>query len=79
MDQEGERKRTTDDVSKCINDDIKSGIAPLSRDQSRGNLSTAWMVSSIKVARAWARLLCGTWEPVALMSREKRKWLHPQA
>jgi hypothetical protein len=29
------------------------------------NLPTAQAVSGIKVARAWLRLWCGTWEPVA--------------
>jgi len=29
------------------------------------NLPTAQVVPGIKVARAWLRLWCGTWEPVA--------------
>ena len=29
------------------------------------NLPTAQAVPGIKVARAWLRLWCGTWEPVA--------------
>jgi hypothetical protein len=28
----------------------------------------------MKAARTRYRLLCGTWEPVAPMQREKRKW-----
>jgi len=32
------------------------------------------MASGIEVARTWHRLLCGTWEPVTLMIREKLKW-----
>jgi hypothetical protein len=36
----------------------------LFRDESGGYLSTAQVVSGMKVARAWSRLLRGTWEPV---------------
>ena len=44
------------------------------RDKSRGILFTAWAASGIKVARPLIRLLCGTWEPVVPMIREKSKW-----
>ena len=47
------------------------------QEESKGNLFTAWMASGIKVARTWSRLLCGTWEPVVLMLREKLKWGDP--
>ena len=30
--------------------------------------------SGMKAARMRSRLLCGTWEPVTPMPREKRKW-----
>jgi hypothetical protein len=39
-----------------------------------GDLLTAQATSGMKAARTRYRLLCGTWEPVALMLREKRKW-----
>jgi hypothetical protein len=44
------------------------------REQSGRNLLTAQVASGMKAAGAWFRLLCGTWEPVAPMPREKRKW-----
>jgi hypothetical protein len=34
----------------------------------------AQAASGMKAARMRSRLLCGTWEPVTSMSREKRKW-----
>ncbi len=37
----------------------------LSRDESGDNLLIAQAVSGIEAARAWLRLWCGTWEPVA--------------
>ena len=36
-------------------------------------MSIAWVASGIKAARTCCRLLCGTWEPVVLMIREKLK------
>ncbi len=33
--------------------------------QHEGNLPTAQVVSGMEVARAWLRLWCKTWEPVA--------------
>ena len=66
--QEGERERTTDDVSKD-EDDVETGDALESRDESGGSLLTAQMASGVEVARAWLRLLHGTWEPVAPTGR----------
>ena len=68
MSQEGERERTTDDVSKD-EDDVETGNALESRDESGGSLLTAQMASGVEVARAWLRLLHGTWEPVAPTGR----------
>jgi RNA-directed DNA polymerase len=47
-------------------DDIKSGSACLARDESGGSLLTGQAVSGMYAARAWVRLLYGTWEPVVL-------------
>jgi hypothetical protein len=44
-------------------DDIKSGSACVARDESGGFLLIAQAVSGMEVARAWVRLLYGTWEP----------------
>jgi hypothetical protein len=71
--REGERERTADDVSKGALD-IETGSGSLARDEPGGDLSTAQVVSGMEVARARFRLWCGTWEPVAPMVREKRKW-----
>lgn len=62
MGQEGERKRTTDDVSKRL-DDIETEVENLSRDRPGGCLRAVRVVSGMKVARAWSGLWCGTWEP----------------
>lgn len=35
----------------------------MSRDEPGGYLLTDQVVSGVKVARAWFRLWCGTWEP----------------
>ena len=64
VDHEGERKRTTDYVSK-ERDDIETGDALEPRDEPGGCLLTGRAVSGIEVARAWSGLLCGTCEPVA--------------
>jgi hypothetical protein len=50
-------------------DDIKTEVELLPRDEPGRDLVTARVVSGMKVARAWPRLLCGTWEPVAPMLR----------
>jgi hypothetical protein len=47
-------------------DDIKSGPGAWLRDKSGGCLFIAQMVSGMYAARAWVRLLHGTWEPVVL-------------
>ena len=64
VDHEGERKRTTDDVSKDLGD-IETGDASEPREEPGGCLPTGQAVSGIEVARAWSGLLCGTCEPVA--------------
>jgi hypothetical protein len=48
--QGDERKRTTDEVSKTSDGDVKTGRLALLQDKFRGNLFTAWMASGIKVA-----------------------------
>ena len=62
--QEGERERTTEDVSKTQTDDIETGWASSARDEPGGSLITGQAVSGIEVARAWSGLRCGTREPV---------------
>jgi len=47
-------------------DDIKTGGLLLSRDKSGGCLFIGQTVSGMYAARAWVRLLYGTWEPVVL-------------
>jgi len=49
-------------------DDIKTGSCSLPRDESGGCLFIGQMVSGMYAARAWVRLLHGTWEPVVLRS-----------
>jgi hypothetical protein len=51
-------------------DDIKSGFETLTRDEPDGSLFIGQVVSGMHAARAWVRLLCGTWEPV--VSRDGR-------
>lgn len=53
--------------------DVKTGRESLARDKSGSNLFTGQTASGIKVARTRFRLLCGTWEPVTPMLREKHK------
>ncbi len=57
---------------------VETGGESLPRDQSGGNLSTAQAASGVKAARMRSRLLCGTWEPVTPMLREKRKGKPPE-
>jgi hypothetical protein len=45
-------------------DDIKSGSVMLTRDEPGGCLFIGQVVSGMDAARAWVRLLYGTWEPV---------------
>lgn len=47
-------------------DDIETGRLLLSRDELGGYLLIAQAVSGMYAARAWVRLLYGTWEPVVL-------------
>ena len=62
--QEGERKRSTDDVSKSATDDIETGRPAQSGIEPGGCLLIGQVVSGMEVARAWSGLRCGTWEPV---------------
>jgi hypothetical protein len=57
---------------KCRNalDDIKSGQCTYARDEPGGSLFIGQAVSGMHAARAWVRLLYGTWEPV--VSRDGR-------
>jgi hypothetical protein len=64
VDQEGERKRSTDDVSKSALDDVETGLDETAWDESGGCLLIGQAVSGMEVARAWFGLWCGTWEPV---------------
>ena len=47
-------------------DDIKTEACALLRDESGGCLLIGQTVSGMYAARAWVRLLHGTWEPVVL-------------
>jgi hypothetical protein len=76
MGQEGERERTTADVSKG-NDEIETGLAWMVRDEPGGYPSTAQVVSGMEVARAWSGLWCGTCEPVVLRLRRPVERLWP--
>jgi hypothetical protein len=58
-------------------DDIETEEESLPREEPGGNLSTAQVVSGMKVARAWLRLLSGTWEPAAPIAWPSGK--HPGA
>ena len=51
-------------------DDIKSGECTFARDEPGGSLFIGQVVSGMHAARAWVRLLYGTWEPV--VSRDGR-------
>ena len=62
--QEGERKRTTEDVSKRSTDDIETRSERTAWDEPGGSLPTGQAVSGMEVARAWPGLRCGTCEPV---------------
>jgi hypothetical protein len=62
--QEGERKQTTEDVSKRSIDDIETRPERMAWDEPGGSLLTGQVVSGMEVARAWPGLRCGTCEPV---------------
>src|ERR1035438_3784222 len=61
--QEGERKRYRPMKCRKRSDDIKTGVVLLPCYEPGGYLLTDQVVSGIKVARAWFRLWCETWEP----------------
>ncbi len=63
---------TSQPQMKCRNalDDIKSGQCTCARDEPGGSLLIGQVVSGMHAARAWVRLLYGTWEPV--VSRDGR-------
>jgi hypothetical protein len=62
--QEGERERTTEDVSKTAIDGIETGRPAQPGIEPGGCLLIGQVVSGMEVARAWSGLRCGTWEPV---------------
>ena len=74
--QEGERKRTTEDVSKPAKDDIGTGRPAQPGIEPGGCLLIGQAVSGMEVARAWSGLWCGTWEPVVSRPRRpvERSW-----
>ena len=59
-------------------EDVETAGESLPQDKSGGSLLTARAASGMEAARARSRLLCGTWEPVTPMSREKRKGRPPE-
>jgi hypothetical protein len=59
-------------------DGVKTGVTSLPRDKSGGDLFTAQAAPGIEAARTRSRLLCGTWEPVTPMLRERRKGRSPE-
>jgi len=65
VDHEGERKRTTEEVSKEPIDGVKTGACSLSREEPGGCLLIARAASGMEVARAWSGLSCGTCEPAS--------------
>jgi hypothetical protein len=69
MGQEGERKRSTDDVSKGKQDDIETGQNREPGNEPGGSLLIGQAVSGMEVARAWSGLWCGTCEPVVPIGR----------
>jgi len=86
VDQEGDRKKTTDEASKGSNRH-QNRLDALARDEFGGYLLTARMVSGVKVARAWSWVPHGTCETDSipclagfgwLGTREKLKWLKPR-
>jgi hypothetical protein len=76
VDQEGERKRSTDDVSKSALGDIETGLDETAWDEPGECLLIGQAVSGMEVARAWFGLWCGTWEPVVSRPRRpvERSW-----
>jgi hypothetical protein len=75
-----EKANVSEPLLKCRKriDDIRTGVQLLPRDEPGGYLSTALVVSGMKVARARFRRWCGTWERLAPMRsvscwRDRRK------
>jgi len=64
-----EKANESEPLMKCRKriDDIETGVQLLPRDESGGYLSTALVVSGMKVARARFRRQCGTRERLAPM------------
>ncbi len=64
-----EKANVSEPLLKCRKriDGIETGVQLLPRDEPGGYLSTALVVSGTKVARAWFRCWCGTWERLAPM------------
>jgi hypothetical protein len=62
-----EKANESKPLMKCRKriDDIETGVRLLPRDKPGGYLSTALVVSGMKVARARFRRWCGTWERLA--------------
>jgi len=60
------KANVSEPLMKCRKsvDDIKTRPWLWSWDELGGSLLTAQVVSGMKAARAWVRLLYGTWEPV---------------
>ena len=55
-------------------DVIETGLGCLARDKRKRCLLTACVVTGMYTACAQYWLVCGTWEPTALMRRKKSKW-----
>ncbi len=51
------------DTCRKRRDDVKTEVESLPQEEPGGDLLTAQAASGIKVARAWLRPWCGTWEP----------------
>jgi len=62
-----EKANVSEPLMRCRKriDDIETGAQLLPWDEPGGYLSTALVVSGIKVARARSRRRCGTWERLA--------------
>ncbi len=58
---------------------VETRVPSLPWDKFGGNLFTVQTASGMQAARAWFWLLCGTWEPVAPMRRERAKWMTHEA
>lgn len=72
--QEGERKRTIDEVSRSGYPSSKPGVLNSPGTSPAAVLKSGWAATGIKMARACGRLIVETLEPVVPMLREKSKW-----